>query len=134
MSPTLDELKPVTRLTEVSALVISPGMMACLLPVRDHDDESLREHAADLWLGFATFFAHILPFIEHQTVASLFDMQKDFGGFGSDTSSGVPNWNAICSTKCRVNTYNCPTRRSGGGTNYRDQYNIFQVGDYAVVT
>ena len=85
-------------------------------------------------LGFATFFAHILPFIEHQTVASLFDMQKDFGGFGSDTSSGVPNWNAICSTKCRVNTYNCPTRRSGGGTNSRDQYNIFQVGDYAVVT
>jgi len=49
-------------------------------------------------LGFATFFAHILPFIEQQTVASLFDMQKDFGGFGGEQSS-VPNFAAMCNSK-----------------------------------
>ena len=84
-------------------------------------------------LGFATFFAHILPFIEHQTVASLFDLQKDFGGFGGE-GGAVPNWAAICNAKCRVNTYNCPTRHAPGATINLDQYNIFQVTDYAVVT
>ncbi len=84
-------------------------------------------------LGFATFFAHILPFIEHQTVASLFDMQKDFQGFGGEQSS-VPNFAAMCSARCRVNVYNCPTRRAPGGTNSRDSNNRFQVTDYAVVT
>ena len=84
-------------------------------------------------IGFATFFAHILPFMEHQSVQSLFDMQKDFNGFGGEQSS-VPNWAAVCNAKCRVGTFNCPTRRSPGSTNYRDQYNIFLVTDYAVVT
>jgi prepilin-type N-terminal cleavage/methylation domain-containing protein len=84
-------------------------------------------------LGFATFFAHILPFIEHQAVQSLFDMQRDFNGFGGEQGS-VPNWAAVCNAKCRVNTYTCASRRAPGGTNYLDQYNIFQVTDYAVVT
>ena len=84
-------------------------------------------------LGFATFFAHILPFLEHQSVQALFDMQKDFGGFGGEQGA-VPNFAAVCNSKCRVNTYNCPTRRSPGATNFRDQYNAFQVTDYAVVT
>lgn len=83
--------------------------------------------------GFATLFAHILPFIEHAEVHSLFDMQTPFGGFGTATGD-CANQAAIHNSKCRVNTYICPSRHAPGARNVRDRYYVFQVGDYAVVT
>ena len=80
--------------------------------------------------GFATFFAHILPFIEHQQVYSMFNMQAAFGGVG-DTS--LANWSAITDTKCKVATYLCPSKHAPGATTFLNYYKM-QPTDYVVIT
>ena len=80
--------------------------------------------------GFATFFAHILPFIEHQVVYNSFNMQAAFGGVG-DTS--LANWSAITNAKCKVAPYLCPTKHAPGATTYMNYFKM-QPTDYVVIT
>jgi prepilin-type N-terminal cleavage/methylation domain-containing protein len=80
--------------------------------------------------GFATFFAHILPFIEHQEVYNSFNMQAAFGGAGN---TSLANWAAITNAKCKVAPYLCPTKHAPGATTYMNYFKM-QPTDYVVIT
>jgi len=76
---------------------------------------------------WATFFAYVLPYMEAQTVADLFDLKQPFGFVNS---TAPPNWTATRSSACRVPTFLCPTRHGNFSVNTGNQ----QTSDYAVVT
>ena len=96
-------------------------------------------------LGFATFFAHILPFIEAQTVYDKFYIQEPISFWdatGSSAASPAPSWGTtypprnyswLKNSKCYVGpTYLCPSRRTSTSPVFNnDQY---YPHDYAVVT
>jgi type II secretory pathway pseudopilin PulG len=76
---------------------------------------------------WATFFAYVLPYMEAQTVADLFDLKQPFGFVNG---SAPPNWTATKGSGCRVSAFLCPTRHGNFSVNTRNQ----QTCDYMVVT
>ncbi|MCY2991262.1 MAG: DUF1559 domain-containing protein [Planctomycetota bacterium] len=73
-------------------------------------------------VGYATYFAFILPYLEATTVQNLFDMEQSFGG--------NPNASALQLVECRVPAYLCPSRHLKNAKNDRLQ----QPSDYVVTT
>ena len=82
--------------------------------------------------GFATFFAHILPYMESMAVYNLFDngLQQPFG---SSSSPCPANMTATKDPRCTIPTYLCPTRHGGGPALSRNSWGQ-QTCDYAVVS
>jgi prepilin-type N-terminal cleavage/methylation domain-containing protein/prepilin-type processing-associated H-X9-DG protein len=76
---------------------------------------------------YATFFAHLLPYLEAQSVQDLFDMEAPFGMVNQ---AAPPNWTATKTRDCRIAQYLCPSRHAKGFANDRGQ----QPSDYVIPT